>query len=183
MPAVTTTATPSPAAENETSDLLQRLVVAEEALHSGHFTAAVDLGGGTRSETEMRFDLGTPARIHVWSTYTSSSGAQETENIMIGAEQWQRVDGGNWSALASVEPALAILQKYLPHASTATDSEFLKAGTLQWHDQADKSDVTVTVDTATGVPRHMERQFRSSGLSLGVTFTGWNTPVNIVAPE
>ncbi|MFX4547556.1 hypothetical protein ABTB03_20370, partial [Acinetobacter baumannii] len=54
---------------------------------------------------------------------------------------------------------------------------------LRWLDAARNSDVTVAVDPNSGVPHELRRTIGGTDLVLTVTYSQWNEPVEIAAPE
>jgi len=80
---------------------------------------------------------------------------------------------------------LGQLQAYLPHVASAPDPVAETSGktaTLTWYDAPRDVDVTLKVDSATGVPLQMQQVPRKSGSTLTVNYAGWNTPVEIAVP-
>jgi hypothetical protein len=195
-PATAPTATPVPAAttvptpaQRSAAALLDQVADAEAALRSGHFEATLDYGGGSRSSAAVRFDLGDEQqmpRLHLTTTYEGAEEVQTTERITIGDTTWERQLDGSWTRVAAQTVVWDQVQPFLPHAAAAANPRLEQDGdraVLHWEDAGRNADVTLVVDPATGMPRELRRVTRETGEVLTVTYTGWNTQVEITPPE
>ena len=168
--------------------VLQQVAAAEAALRTGQFEAAIDYGNGNRSSARVRFDLADAThvpRIHVTSTYEGTSGAQTVERITIGEQSWQRDPDGHWIAKPAREAVSDQVYGFLPHADSAADpamSSDPNTAVLHWYDVGRAAEVTLSVDPASGIPRELRQLARATSLILTVTYSGWNTPVEITPP-
>lgn len=184
---VTVTATASgPAA------LTDRVAAAEAALRSGRFEVTVGITETSRSTATVLFDLGDAAggtgtpRLRMTSTYTGTAGTQTTEHVVVGERAWDRQADGRWVAVPPVHGPWDQVTGLLPRAGTATDPEVTTGpdGTvLRWYEAGFNADLTLRVDTATGVPREFRRAARATGIVLTVAYSGWNVPVDIAPPQ
>jgi len=162
---------------------------AEAALRTGQFDATIDSPGGSRTTAQVWFDVGDlehPSRFHIKTTYKGSSPTPTVvERILIGNRAWQREQSGKWTAIPEQEGALGQLPAYLPRIASAPGPGVETSDdvtTINWYDEARDVEVTLQVDTSTGVPRQMQQVTRKNGSKLVVVYTGWNTPVEIVPP-
>jgi hypothetical protein len=169
--------------------VLQQVAAAEAALRTGQLEATIDYGNGTRSAAQVRFDLGDTGRVprlHIITTYQSATGTQTLERITIGDKAWQRQPNGPWTAIAEQEGAWGQVQTFLPHAASVSNPESV-SGTnpvvLRWYGADRDTEVTLSVDPATGVPRELRQVGRTTGQVLTVTYSGWNTAVEITPPQ
>jgi DNA-binding transcriptional MerR regulator len=174
------------------SDILLQVAEAEAALRMGQIEATITYGAGRRSSAQVRFDLGDAQRVprfQITTTYEGTTGAQTTERITIGDQAWERQQAGQWTVMPARESALKQLQVFLPRTDSISDGTnvTVKGATvdgtyaLHWYDAARDADVTLNVDTA-GIPRQLHRVSRANGLVLTVTYSGWNTTVEIPPP-
>jgi hypothetical protein len=161
----------------------------EAALQSGRLEAVLSYGSGQRSTVTIRFDLraeNNGPRYHASTTYTGQEGSSTSEQVTIGDQSWQRQRGGAWAVSKELEGAQGRLRQYLPRASTASAARVQNANpratTLAWYDAAFDSDVTLQVETGTGIPSRLVRVARATGTTLTVNYSGWNTAVEISAP-
>jgi hypothetical protein len=167
--------------------ILLQVAEAEAALRMGQLEATITYGSGQRSSARVRFDLGDEQRVprfQITTTYTSTDGVQITERITIGDQSWQRQQEGQWTTTPARESALKQLQVFLPRSdSISNPKRVIVEGTysLRWYDAARDADVTLILDAA-GIPRQLRRLSRANGLILTVTYSGWNTPVEITRP-
>jgi len=168
--------------------VLQQVAAAEAALRTGQLEAMIDYGNGTRSSAQVRFDLGTLGRVprlHIITIYQSATGTQTVERITIGDRAWQRQPDGPWAAIAEQEGAWGQVQTFLPHATSIMGAESDNGkdlAVLRWYNAGHDADVTLSVDPATGVPRELRQVGRTTGEVLTVTYSGWNTAVEITPP-
>ena len=190
VPTALPTEAPSPtAAAPPVEAVLKQVAAAEAALRSGSLVASIGDSQNSRSTAEVNFDLGDqqrPPRFYLKTTYNGEQSSQIVEYIMIASQSWQRPAGGNWVEGPAQEAAWAQVQSFLPgvalvaKASLESDGETLhSAGTMP----SGMPDVSVEVDPAAGVPLNMERVSRGTKSVLRVTYTGWNKPVTISAPD
>jgi hypothetical protein len=183
---VPTAAPPTPAPTTAPAvALLSRAAKAEAALRSGRLTATIDDGTGTRATATLEFDFGSgtqPPRLHLTTTYVSPAGTQTSEQITIGDQAWQRQANGQWAPSTPLG-AFDNVQPYLPRAASVTDATLAGDGsTLSWFNASRAVDVTLKVDAATGVPLTMQETPRSGGPHRTISYTAWNTPVQISPP-
>ncbi len=196
VPTSAPTATPLPTPTTEPTTvqrsataLLNQVAEAEETLRTGQFEAAIDYGNGNRSSARMRFDFGDAQqspRVHITTTYESAEGTQTVERITVGATTWERQPDGSWTTVSAQAVVWDQVQMFLPHAAAASDAEIVRGANtveLHWDDAGRDAEVTLLVDPDTGTPQEMRRLSRATGLALTVTYSGWNTPVEIRPPD
>ncbi|HEY0607488.1 MAG TPA: hypothetical protein VGD58_31510, partial [Herpetosiphonaceae bacterium] len=184
-PASTTviTATAEPA-----TALFQQIVAAEAGLRSGELEAVIDYGNGSRSSAQVRFDLGTAQilpRLDFKTAYQSASSTQTIEEITIGDRTWERHDEQSWNSVPARKGMWDQIRFFLPGAQYGSDPSYSQQqdrALLRWYDATRDADVTLTVDRETSTPLLLERHTRSTGLTLTVTYPGWNTPIEILPP-
>ena len=181
--------TPSTAATNEPANVLfQRIVAAETGLRSGEVEAVIDYGNGSRSSAEVRFDLGTaqiPPRLDFKTVYQGSSDAQTLQEITIGDRAWERRGEASWTVVPARKGMWDQIRFFLPGAEYGSNPSYSQQqdhATLSWYDATRDADVQLIVDPETALPLLLKRQTRSTGLTLTVTYQGWNTPVAILPP-
>jgi hypothetical protein len=168
--------------------ILLQVAEAEAALRMGRLEATITYGSGQRSSARVRFDLGDEQRVprfHITTTYEGTTGAQATERITIGDQAWQRQQNGQWTVMPARESALKQLQVFFPRTDSISDPKRViveDTYVLHWYDAARDADVTLRVDAA-GIPQQLRRVSRANGLTITVTYSGWNTPVEITPPD
>jgi hypothetical protein len=169
--------------------LLRRVVAAEAMLQSGQFDATIDYAGGNGSSATVSFDFGPGQRMprfQIASAYKSSSGTQTVERVTIGDQSWERHPDGTWAERAPQEGVTDQVQVFLPHANAITSAQLAivpNGAVLSWYDADRDVDVTLAVDPSTGVPRELREVTRFTGSTLMVTYTDWNSPVDINPPK
>jgi uncharacterized protein len=193
-PALIPTTAPSKTAVASTTGpvsaeiILLQIAEAEAALRMGQLEATITYGSGQSSAAQVRFDLGDEQRVprfQITTSYTSTDGVQSTERITIGDQAWERQQDGQWTVLSARESALKQLQVFLPRTDSISDSTNVTVEgmyVLRWYDAARDADVTLRVDTA-GIPQQLRRVSRANGLVLTVTYSGWNSEVDIAPPD
>jgi len=175
------------------SDILLQLAQVEAALRTGHLEATITYGSGQRSTAQVRFDLGDEQRVprfEIITTYEGSTGAQTFARTTIGDQSWERQPDGRWTLMPARESALKQLQVFLPRSDSISDFNRVTVkraameGTyaLRWYDAARDADVTLLLDAA-GIPQQLRRVSRVNNLVLTVTYSGWNTAVEITPPD
>jgi hypothetical protein len=175
--------TPTPATA---TDVPQRLIAAEGALRRGQMEAVLDYGNGVRATATLVFDYGganQPQRLHLTTVYTSPTGSQTSEHIIVGNRAWDRQPDGRWVAVPEQEGVWGRVQPFLPHADQAPTPALrneVGATSLRWTDAG--QDITVLLDPASGIPQELRQVNRSTGATLVVTYRGWDTPVDIAPP-
>lgn len=165
-----------------------RLAQAEATLRTGQIGATVDFGNGMRTVTDVRFDFGSngsAARFAITRVYGGATSTHKQELIAIGDRTWQRVDGEAWSIVSVPVAVREQVRSLLPNVNGAMN--FAPTGqntdaAFRWSDTDRNADVTLTVDGATGIPRHLQQVTHPTDATLSVTYTGWNTAVDIRAP-
>jgi hypothetical protein len=193
LPLPTPTAQPAtvPAAQPTAIALetvVARVIDAESALQTGQIDAAITYSDGTTSSTHIRFDFGVSggnAKVAMSTTYQSGAQTKTTEQIMVGAQVWERVDGGNWQEVSNVEGVWGQVQAFLPRMATVPAplrENDEHPGELHWYDSGRNADVTLQVDPDSGEPEQMRTVARETGSVLTITYTGWNTPTQIDPP-
>jgi hypothetical protein len=197
MPIPTTTPTVTavvPVSDSASAgDLLLRAAQAETTLRTGQLEATITFGSGQRSSAQMGFDLGDEQRVpscSITTTYEGATGAQTTERITIGDQSWERQQASQWTVMPARETVLKQLQVFLPRTdsisklSTVTVKRAAVEDTyaLHWYDAARNADVTLVVDAA-AIPQQLRRVSRANGLILTVSYSGWNTAVEITPPD
>jgi hypothetical protein len=78
------------------------------------------------------------------------------------------------------------IMTFLPRLDTATQIEELRDArvtTFRWYDPVQQTDVSLTVDSSTGVPRELRHVARPTGLVSVVSDSDWNRPVDINPPR
>jgi hypothetical protein len=166
--------------------VVQRLIAAEGALRSGQFEAVLDYGNGVRTTATVAFDYGDvthPQRLHIKTVYTSPTGSQTSERIIVGDRAWDRQPDGRWVATPEQEGVWGRLQPFLPQADQApTPNLRNEAGGASLHWTTAGQDITVLLDLASGIPRELRQANQATGAMLVVTYRGWNTQVDITPP-
>jgi hypothetical protein len=182
------TAKPLPAAGAASAEvILLQVAEAEAALRMGQLEATITYGSGARSSARVRFDLGDEQRVpcfQIITTYEGAKSIQTTERITIGDQSWERQQDSQSTAMPARESALKQLQVFLPRTDSISDIKRVTAEgryVLRWYDSARDADVTLRVDAA-GIPQQLRRVSRANGLVLTVTYSDWNTPVEISPP-
>lgn len=193
-PGVTATAdaptlTPAIVATDEPASVLfQQVVAAESGLRSGELEAVIDYGNGSRSSAQVRFDLGTaqiPPRLDFKTIYQGSSSAQTLEEVTIGERAWERRGETSWTAVPARKGMWDQIRFFLPGAAYGSNPSYSQQQdqvALSWYDATRDADVRLFIDRETALPLLLERQTRSTGLTLTVTYKSWNTPVEILSP-
>ena len=165
-----------------------RLVQAVATLRTGEIGATVDFGNGMRTVTDVHFDFGgdgSAARFAITRVYGGATGTHTQELIAIGDHTWQRVDEGAWSIVTVPIAVREQVRSLLPNVNGAMNFALTGQNTdaaFRWPDTDRNADVTLTVDGATGIPRSLQQVTHPTDATLAVTYTGWNTAVNIRAP-
>jgi hypothetical protein len=173
--------------------ILLQVAEAEAALRTGQIEAAIVYGARPRSSAQVRFDLGDEQHIpsfQITTTYEGDTSAQATERITIGDQAWERQQGSPWAAMPARESALKQLQAFLPRTDSIADLNQVtveraiaeQSYVLHWYDTARDADIALMVDAA-GQPQQLRRVSHANGLILTVTYTGWNTTVEIPRPQ
>jgi excisionase family DNA binding protein len=171
------------------SDLLQRVAAAETALRRGQIVATISNADGTGAWAQTRFDLGDairPPALHITSIYTGTAVVQKVERITIGDQSWERSSNGRWSARPDREGIADQVRVFLPHAESIVNAnldEQSDVTQLRWHESDRGSDVTLVVDRTTGTPRELRQATPATGTVRVVTYSLWNTAVDITPPE
>jgi hypothetical protein len=182
-----TSQTPTPFAPVATGEpVVQRLAAAEANLRSGRMHIVIEYSGGTQMTAEIVFDLqhASGPRMRMTSTYTSATNTQTAERILIGAASWERQADGTWLQIQNVEGAWGQLQAYLPHIAAVenVDHDSEQEGLLIWYEASRGLEITVRVNPVSGVPELMRQVSQQAGTVLTVTYTEWNTTVQIEPP-
>lgn len=181
-------------------ELQQRVAAAEAILRSGQLEAVIRFADDTQSTIVVTFDRDAEVqepRMHFTYTYayTYSLGQSEgihvfeLERIVWGEELWQRKRGHPWIKQPEMEDSSAmaerLLKRFLPRTNAAPDIQHSSRtpGVLTWYDPEHNADVRLEVDPDTGVPVRMTETDRGNERVLIVTYTGWNTAVEITPPE
>jgi hypothetical protein len=169
--------------------MLARVAAAEAALRRGQIEATISNADGTGAWAQTRFDLGDatqPPAIHITSIYTGTASVQRVERISIGERSWERSPDGHWSTRPAREGIADQVRVFLPHAETSLDADLEQNSTavlLRWHKSEPGSDFTLVVDSATGAPRELRQSTPATGSVRVVTYSLWNTAVDIAPPE
>lgn len=165
-----------------------RLAQAEATLRTGQIAATVGFGNGLRTITDVRFDFGgdgSEPRFAITRTYGGATGTHTQELIAIGDRIWQRVDQGTWDRVSVPVAVREQVRALLPNINGAMN--FGPTGqnmdtAFRWSDTGRNADVTLTVDGATGIPQQLQQVTHPTGATLAVTYTGWNTAVDVRPP-
>lgn len=148
----------------------------------------MDYGNGSRSSAQVRFDLGTAQilpHLDFKTTYQGASSTQTIQEITIGDRAWERRGEESWTSVPPRKGMWDQIRFFLPGAQYGSDPGYTRQQdhvALSWYDATRDADVTLTIDPETAVPLILERRTRSTGLTLTVTYTGWNTPIEILPP-
>ncbi len=105
---------------------------------------------------------------------------------MVGDRAWQRQGDTTWTAVADPPRIHAQVQAFLPDVAAATNPEVAAAPdptVVQWDDPERDADVTVALAAGEPVLRELRHVPREDGAVLTVTYRGWNTYVDIIAPD
>jgi hypothetical protein len=179
----------STAAPPTVERVVQQVEAAKAVLRTGELEATITYGEGQPSVSFVRFDLGNETqdpRVHITTTYHGTDSEQNLEYIMIGDKSWQRQTDGRWTAVGAQEGVWGQVQAFLPDTEHVVDERLTTNanGTeIYWDDPNRGADITLQVDRETGTPRTLRRTTRATGAILTVTYQGWNTPIEINAPE
>lgn len=169
--------------------LTQKLVAAEAGLRTGQIDAVSEDGQSRRSTARLIFDLGdthTPPRLYFLSTYQSGKSSQTVERISIGEHTWERQSSGAWLAIGSQEGPWGQVQAFMPQPAAITDPSGARDSTsaaLSWYDSGLDADSVLQFDLTTGVLQNWKQRTRSTGTTLTLRYTSWNTPVHIPTPD
>lgn len=105
---------------------------------------------------------------------------------MIGDRSWERSSDGRWSARPAHEGVTDQVRFFLPHAELIVNADLEEnsdAAHLRWHESSLGSDVTLVVDPTSGAPRELRQVARTTGTVRVVTYSLWNTAVDITPPK
>jgi len=169
--------------------MLQRVAAAEAALHRGQIEATISNADGTGAWAQLRFDFGdaiNPPALHMTSIYTGTTSVQKVERISIGDRSWERSSDGRWSARPAREGVTDQVYIFLPHAESIVNTDLdenTDAAMLRWYETSRDSDVTLVVDPTSGTPRELRQVARATGTVRVVTYSFWNTAVDITPPK
>lgn len=184
IPATRPTSPPTSAA-----DMLRRVAAAEAALRRGQTEASMSNADGTGAWAQIRFDFGDatrPPAFHITSIYTGTASVQKVERITIGERSWERAPDGRWSARPAREGIADQVRVFLPHAEAVANTDLEQNSTaalLRWHTSAPDSNFTLVVDPSTGAPRELQQATPATGSLRVVTYSLWNTAVDITPPQ
>jgi len=165
-----------------------RLARAEATLRTGQIAATMDFGNGMRTLTDVHFDFGgdgRASRFYITRIYGGAMGTHKQELIAIGDHTWQRVDEGGWTIVSVPIAVREQVRALLPDANDAVDLAPAGQQTedeFRWSDANRNADVTLTVDSTTGIPRQLHQVTHPTGATLSVTYKGWNTAVDVRPP-
>jgi hypothetical protein len=169
--------------------MLRRVAAAEAALRGGQIEARISNADGTAAWAQIRFDFGDatkPPAFHITSTYTGTASVQKVERITIGERSWERSPDGHWSTRPAREGIADQVRVFLPHAEFVANANLEQnstAAVLRWHTSATDSNFTLVVDPSTGTPRELQQDTSPTGSVRVVTYSLWNTAVDITAPQ
>jgi excisionase family DNA binding protein len=175
--------------QDSATDVLYRVAAAEAALRRGQAEARISNADGTGAWAQVRFDFGDttrPPAFHITSIYTGTAGVQKVERITIGERSWERSPDGHWSARPAREGIADQVRVFLPHAASIANASLENssaAAQLRWHTSAPDSNFTLVVDPSTGTPRELQQDTPSAGSVRVVTYSLWNTAVDIAPPQ
>jgi hypothetical protein len=170
-------------------DMLRRVAAAEAALRRGQIIATISNADGTGAWAQLRFDFGdatNPPALHMTSSYTGTASAQSVERITIGDQSWERSPDGRWSARPAQEGVTDQVYVFLPHADSIVNTDLdqnADAAALHWYETGRDADVTLVVDPTSGTPRELRQVARATGTVRVVTYSLWNTVVDITPPK
>ncbi|HVG99010.1 MAG TPA: hypothetical protein VNK05_19025, partial [Chloroflexota bacterium] len=178
------TAAPTPRVE----PISGRLTSSFANLKSGRIETSMSLDGRAQSTARLEFDLGDgtrPARMRMASVYSGANGPQTAERIIVGDRTWERQGTGPWRAGPAASSVWHQVHTFLPRSEPLPEADVQttpQGATLRWQEPGYDADVTLEVDPASAQPLTMERQTGATGGRLQVTYSGWNTPVEISPP-
>jgi hypothetical protein len=161
--------------------------------------AVIHFADDTHSTIEVTFDRDaedqSPRMLFAYTyEYTYSLGQSDgvhvfgLERIVLGDTLWQRKSGHPWlkqpESKGSSEMAERLLIRFLPRVDAALDIQRPPgtSGVITWYDPERNADVTLELHPDTHVPVRMTEAERGSERMLIVTYTGWNTAVEIMPP-
>lgn len=178
----------SPVAESITvPDAICLVETAVAALRTGQLEALLAYSGGGHSTLQARFNLDPAEQItglQLTTSYQAATGARSDEYILLRDRSWRR-QGAAWVPTTEQADIRAQFLGYLPHPGAGTGmTAQLAAGNvvLRYYDPARDADTTLTVDRGTGQPYLLRQALRQSAVVVTITYTGWNTPVQILPP-
>lgn len=189
-PTPTETATSVPTEESgfTAESVASAIALAEANLVTGVFEGTLTYSDASGSTLRATFDFGGPdseEKLHLVTTYVSSAGTQQNEIIMVGARTWERLEGGTWQETEQGHGARSQIEGLLARISPDLTIDLIQRDddhVLQWYDPNRNVDVRLEVDASTGIPTHMDRVSRTTGITLTVSYVGWNIPVAIEVP-
>jgi hypothetical protein len=169
--------------------LVGKLAAAVAGLRTGQIDAVSAPGQVRRSTARLIFDLGAarnPPRLYFLSTYESGKSSQTVERVSVGNQTWERQTSGAWVAIGLQEAPWGQVQAFVPQAASITGPDGARDGriaVLRWYDAGIDADSVLQFDYPTGALQTWLQHTRDTGTSLTVTYTAWNTPVNIPTPD
>ena len=173
---------------DEFAVLMQQLVArAESQRRTGALEATYDDKQGTRSVTQVQFDLGdqsTPPRIHRTTTSQGPRGTATEEQIVIGDRAWQQQPDGRWVTIQAPARPAEQVTGYFPQIASAqqptADLQGLSVE-LNWDDPDTGTGMLLTAGIVDGLPIGLQRTDRRTGATTTITYD-WRAPVTITAP-
>lgn len=168
--------------------VMQQLVArAESQRRTGALEATDDDRQGTRSVTQLQFDLGdqaTPPRIHRTTTTQGPHGTVTEEQIVIGDRAWQRQAGGRWATIPSQAASAEQVTHYFPRIADAQQPTADLGGLtveLSWDEPYTDTGVMLTAGIVDGLPIRLQRIDHRTGATTNVVYD-WRTPITITSP-
>jgi sortase A len=188
-PVPTTIPTPVPTVDPALTAALDQVAQAERALQSGQIEAVTQQQDGVQSSAIIRFDLGDEeraARLRSITTMEGPDGATTTEYIIVGDRVWEHQPDNMWTETSDQPSVMEQMQALLPDVEAATAPEVETDGTItivRWYDPEQDADITVHLDASNTMLHELQRVSRKDGSVLSVTYSSWNTFVDILSPE
>jgi hypothetical protein len=133
------------------------------------------LAAATNGAADDHTPVNTTSRYSVpeLMTYEVVNGSRNVERILLGDRLWERTPNGEWRVSAQPKDA-EHADEVVPDAAPVEPApEIEQDGNvtiLRWYDLDRDADITLQVDSATGVPQSMRQAPRNVGPSFTVTY-------------
>jgi hypothetical protein len=108
-------------------------------------------------------------------TYEVVNGSRNVERILLGDRLWERTPNGEWLVSArakdaDAEHAADVVPDGVPVEPAPEIEQEGNVTILRWYDLDRDADITLQVDSATGVPQSMRQAPRNAGPGFTVTY-------------
>jgi hypothetical protein len=108
-------------------------------------------------------------------TYEVVNGSRNVERILLGDRLWERTPNGEWLVSArakdaDAEHAADVVPDGVPVEPAPEIEQDGSVTILRWYDLDRDADITLQVDSATGVPQSMRQAPRNAGPGFTVTY-------------